>query len=112
MALNAESGKQEPWQWDDETWLHHVQHVRAGRSLKPESWPGGARVAVALSFDSDHETIQLRDAETSPGKLSQGEFGSRVGAPRIMRLLDQKHVRASFFMPAVSALLQDRKSVV
>jgi len=60
---------------------------------------------VALSFDADHETVPLRDAETSPGKLSQGEFGSRVGAPRIMRLLDRKSVKASFFMPAVSALL-------
>ena len=95
----------EPWQWDESTWRGHVQHVRAGRSLAPKSWPGGARVAVALSFDSDHETIPLRDAETSPGKLSQGEFGSRVGAPRIMRLLEAKSVRATFFMPAVSALL-------
>ena len=67
-------------------------------------------MAVALSFDSDHETIPLRDAETSPGKLSQGEFGSRVGAPRIMRLLDQKHVHASFFMPAVSALLHPEEA--
>src|SRR5438309_1101906 len=95
----------EPWQWDEQTWRGHVQHVRAGRSLAPKSWPGGARVAVALSFDSDHETIPLRDGETSPGKLSQGEFGSRVGAPRILRLLEAHNVRATFFMPAVSALL-------
>jgi peptidoglycan/xylan/chitin deacetylase (PgdA/CDA1 family) len=100
----------EPWRWEESTWRGHVEHVRAGRSLKPESWPGGARVAVALSFDADHETIPLRDAETSPGKLSQGEFGSRVGAPRIMRLLDDKHVRASFFMPAVSALLHPEEA--
>ncbi len=70
----------EPWQWDESTWRGHIQRVRAGRSLKPSSWPGGARVAVALSFDSDHETIPLRDAETQPGKLSQGEYGSRVAA--------------------------------
>jgi peptidoglycan/xylan/chitin deacetylase (PgdA/CDA1 family) len=95
----------EPWRWDEATWRGHVEQVRAGRSLAPDVWPGGARVAVALSFDSDHETIPLRDAETSPGKLSQGEFGARVGAPRIMRLLREKQVRATFFMPAVSALL-------
>jgi peptidoglycan/xylan/chitin deacetylase (PgdA/CDA1 family) len=100
----------EPWRWDEATWRGHVEHVRAGRSLKPDTWPGGARVAVALSFDSDHETIPLRDAETSPGKLSQGEFGSRVGAPRIMRLLEQRNVRASFFMPAVSALLHPEEA--
>jgi len=95
----------ETWQWDEATWRGHVDRVRAGRSLKPRSWPGGARVAVALSFDSDHETIPLRDAETQPGKLSQGEYGSRVGAPRILSMLERRRIRASFFMPAVSALL-------
>jgi peptidoglycan-N-acetylglucosamine deacetylase len=95
----------EPWQWDEPTWREHVQHVRAGRSLKPAQWPNGARVAVALSFDSDHETIPLRDAETQPGKLSQGEYGSRVAAPRILALLARHAIPATFFMPAVSALL-------
>lgn len=95
----------QPWQWDEPTWRGHVERVRAGRSLTPDGWPGGARVAVALSFDSDHETIPLRDGETRPGKLAQGEYGSRVGAPRILRLLARHGVPATFFMPAVSALL-------
>jgi peptidoglycan/xylan/chitin deacetylase (PgdA/CDA1 family) len=102
--------KLEPWQWDETTWRAHVQRVRAGRSLAPDTWPGGAQVAVALSFDSDHETIPLRDAETSPGKLSQGEYGSRVGAPRVMRQLAAKNIRATFFMPAVSALLHPEEA--
>jgi peptidoglycan/xylan/chitin deacetylase (PgdA/CDA1 family) len=93
-----------PWQWDEATWRRHVGHVRAGRPLLPD-WPGGARVAVALSFDSDHETIPLRDGETGPGKLSQGEYGSRVGARRILALLAERGIPATFFMPAVSALL-------
>jgi peptidoglycan/xylan/chitin deacetylase (PgdA/CDA1 family) len=62
-------------------------------------------VAVALSFDSDHETLPLRDGDTGPGKLSQGEFGSRVGARRILALLAERGIPATFFMPAVSALL-------
>jgi len=95
----------ETWRWDEATWRGHVERVRAGRSLAPESWPGDARVAVALSFDSDHETIPLRDAETRPGKLSQGEYGSRVGARRVMDLLEKRSIKASFFMPAVSAML-------
>lgn len=95
----------EPWQWDEPTWRGHVDRVRAGKRLVPDSWPGGARVAVALSFDSDHETIPLRDGETRPGKLAQGEYGSRVAAPKILALLAEHGVRASFFMPAVSALL-------
>jgi peptidoglycan/xylan/chitin deacetylase (PgdA/CDA1 family) len=94
-----------PWRWDEETWRGHVGFIRAGRPLVPRAWPGGARVAVALSFDSDHETIPLRDGETGPGKLSQGEFGSRVGARRILALLAQRGIPATFFVPAVSALL-------
>ncbi|GHF78995.1 peptidoglycan/xylan/chitin deacetylase (PgdA/CDA1 family) [Amycolatopsis bartoniae] len=99
--------EQQPWQWDERTWRGHVERVRAGRPLRPESWPGGARVAVALSFDSDHETPALRDGEVLPGKLSQGEYGARVGVPRIMELLRRFEAPATFFMPAVSALLHD-----
>jgi peptidoglycan/xylan/chitin deacetylase (PgdA/CDA1 family) len=95
----------EPWQWDEPTWRGHVERVRAGRPLLPAQWPGDARVAVAVSFDSDHETIPLRDGDTSPGKLAQGEYGARVGAPRILRMLEELDVPASFFVPAVSALL-------
>jgi len=95
----------QPWAWDEARWRGYVERVRAGRSLKPHAWPGGAEVAVALSFDSDHETIPLRNGETHPGKLSQGEYGARVAVPRILRLLDHHRVPASFFVPAVSALL-------
>jgi peptidoglycan-N-acetylglucosamine deacetylase len=97
----------QPWQWDEKTWRGHVEHVRAGRSLRPASWPGGAKVAVALSFDSDHETPALRDGDVLPGKMAQGEYGARVGVPRILKLLRQHEAPASFFMPAVSALLHD-----
>ncbi|MCA1185033.1 MULTISPECIES: polysaccharide deacetylase [unclassified Saccharopolyspora] len=93
------------WQWPEHTWRGHVEAVRAGRRLVPRRWPGDARVAVALSFDSDHETIPLRDAETSPGRLAQGEYGSRVGAGRVLEVLADFGAPATFFMPGVSALL-------
>ncbi len=99
----------EPWQWDEPTWRGHVNRVRAGRRLAPP-WPGGAKVTVALSFDSDHETIPLREGETRPGKLSQGEYGSRVAAPRILAALEEHGVPATFFMPAVSALLHPEEA--
>jgi peptidoglycan-N-acetylglucosamine deacetylase len=95
----------EPYQWPDEHWRRVVGHVRAGRRLRPEKWPGGARCAVALSFDSDHETNELRDGGRSIGRLSWGEFGSRVGVPRILDLLRRHEVQATFFVPAVAALL-------
>jgi peptidoglycan/xylan/chitin deacetylase (PgdA/CDA1 family) len=95
----------QPWQWDEPTWRGHVNRVRAGKRLTPARWPGGAQVAVAISFDADHETISLRDNETSPGQLAQGEYGSRAGVPRILGLLAEFRVPATFFVPAVSALL-------
>lgn len=95
----------QPWQWDEPTWRGKVEAVRAGRSLKPETWPGGARCAVALSFDSDHETNELRDGATSVARLSWGEYGTRQGVPRIRKVLDRFGAKASFFVPAVSALL-------
>ncbi|MDT7804833.1 MAG: peptidoglycan-N-acetylglucosamine deacetylase, partial [Actinomycetota bacterium] len=98
---------EQPWLWDEKTWRGHVEHVRAGRSLRPESWPGGAKVAVALSFDSDHETPALRDGDVLPGKMAQGEYGARVGVPRLLRLLERHSAPSSFFVPAVSALLHD-----
>jgi peptidoglycan-N-acetylglucosamine deacetylase len=95
----------EPWQWEEAVWREIVGRARAGRSLKPARWPNGARCAVALSFDADHETIPLRDADESPMRISQGQYGNRQGVPRIRRLLDEHHVPATFFYPAVSALL-------
>ncbi|MFD8033014.1 polysaccharide deacetylase [Streptomyces sp. NPDC059717] len=100
----------DPWQWTEATWRGHVERVRAGRSLAPAVWPQGARVAVALSFDSDHETPALRDGETRPGRLAQGEYGSRVAAPKILRLLGRHAAPATFFMPAVSALLHPEEA--
>ncbi len=94
-----------PWQWDDEHWRRLVGHVRAGRAYRPKSWKGGARCALALSFDSDHETNELRDGGKSIGRLSWGQYGNRVGVPRILRLLEKYGVPASFYVPAVSALL-------
>ena len=95
----------EPWEWTEAQWRPTVERVRAGRSLKPATWPGGARVAVALSFDSDHESIPLVRGQTSPGTLSQGEYGARVAVPRIRDLLEANDIRASFFIPAVVAKL-------
>jgi peptidoglycan/xylan/chitin deacetylase (PgdA/CDA1 family) len=95
----------QPWQWPEEHWRGIVDHVRGGRTLKPASWPGGARCAIALSFDSDHETNELREGGESIGKLSQGQYGNRRGVPRILEILARHDVRASFYVPAVTALL-------
>jgi peptidoglycan/xylan/chitin deacetylase (PgdA/CDA1 family) len=94
-----------PWEWSEPEWRKIVGRARAGRSLRPASWPGGARCCVTLSFDADHETIPLRDADESPMRISQGQYGSRQGVPRIRALLAKHGIPATFFYPAVSALL-------
>jgi peptidoglycan-N-acetylglucosamine deacetylase len=95
----------EPWQWPEAHWRALVNQVRAGRSYRPKSWKGGARCAVALSFDSDHETNELRDGGKSIGRMSWGQYGTRVGVPRIVKLLDKHGIKATFYVPAVAALL-------
>ena len=95
----------EPGEWPEAVWRGIVERARAGRSLSPKTWPGGARCAVALSFDADHETIPLRDSDESPMRISQGQYGNRQGVPRIRALLEREQVPATFFYPAVSALL-------
>lgn len=98
-------GPDASWRWPEERWRQAVNKVRAGRALTPAAWPDGARVAVALSFDVDQETGSLRDGKTSPALLAQGEYGARAGLPRILRLLERYGIPASFYIPAVSALL-------
>lgn len=95
----------EPWQWSEEHWRKLVNRVRAGRRLRPAKWKDGAQFAVALSFDSDHETNELRDGGSSINRLAWGQYGNRVGVPRILALLEKYDVPSTFYVPAVSALL-------
>lgn len=90
------------WRWSFDSAMTVVNAVRAGRSLQPKSWPGGARVAVLLSFDADNETISLRFGEPTVGHLSQMQYGARVGIQRILKLLDAHKIPATFFIPSVS----------
>lgn len=114
LGAQEATGDEPSWEWSESRWRSEVEKVRAGRRLLPDSWLAGARVAVALSFDFDNETPSLRDKQTSPSLLSQGEYGSRAGLPRVLDLLERYDIRASFFVPAVSALLypEDVKRIV
>ncbi len=94
-----------PWEWPEARWRASVGRVRAGRRLRPASWPGGARCAVALSFDCDHETFALGQGDEAVGRLAWGEFGRRVGVPRILSVLERYGAPATFFIPAVAALI-------
>jgi peptidoglycan/xylan/chitin deacetylase (PgdA/CDA1 family) len=105
-GLSAQPADEIPsWQWTESQWREAVDRVRAGDRLLPASWPGGTRVAVALSFDMDAETLLLRNNNTSPSRLSVGQYGPRAGTPRILALLERYDILSTFFIPAVSAQL-------
>ena len=73
------------WEMTDAELTAIANQVRAGKSLLPDSWPGGARVAVLLSFDVDNDTSRLASGRPpSIGAMSQGEYGARVGLKRVV----------------------------
>jgi peptidoglycan/xylan/chitin deacetylase (PgdA/CDA1 family) len=80
-----------------------VSDVRAGRRMQPKSWPGGARVAVCISFDIDNETLWRTNP--IPAFLSEGEYGAMEALPRILGILDRYQIPATFYIPAMSAAL-------
>src|SRR4051794_9430356 len=63
--------------------------------------PMAPRLTVALTFDGDAISDAVRRGEP-PVKLSHGEFGPRVGIPRILELLDREAIPATWFMPGHS----------
>lgn len=73
---------------------------------KKVNWPGGAQIAVMLTFDFDAETLWLsRDPENArrPGTLSQGTYGAKVGVPKILEVLADAGLKGTFFVPGWTA---------
>jgi peptidoglycan-N-acetylglucosamine deacetylase len=99
-----------PFEWTREHWQSLLERVRAGPALRPAVWKNGACCAVALSFDCDHETAELGAGQSAVGRLAWGEFGRRVGVPRILSVLKRHNVPATFFVPAVTALIDPDES--
>jgi peptidoglycan-N-acetylglucosamine deacetylase len=91
--------------WTDEQIKQTAHHVRAGRKLTPKTWPNGARVAVCISIDPDNFSIALNAGNNNPVPISLGEYGALEGVPRMLRLLDEHKIPASFYIPAVAAMM-------
>ncbi|MGD9894133.1 MAG: polysaccharide deacetylase [Dehalococcoidia bacterium] len=58
---------------------------------------------VCLSFDFDQMSSRIFRGDTTPTPLSRGEYGARVGMPRILELLRREGIPATFFVPGHSA---------
>jgi peptidoglycan/xylan/chitin deacetylase (PgdA/CDA1 family) len=59
---------------------------------------------VCLTFDFDALSVWLADYPlVTPAMLSRGEYGARVGVPRILELLAAYDLSATFFVPGHTA---------
>jgi peptidoglycan/xylan/chitin deacetylase (PgdA/CDA1 family) len=54
---------------------------------------------VCLSFDFDALSVWFGYERTTPAMLARGEYGARVGVPRVLELLERHQLHATFFVP-------------
>lgn len=57
---------------------------------------------VCLSFDVDAVSLWVARGQFSPGPVSRGEF-AEVAVPRLLALLEQRGIPATFFVPGHTA---------
>ena len=70
------------------------------------NWPTGVRCPVMLSFDVDgcSPWISWKPKFANwPSLMSMGEYGPAVGVPRILKLLADYEIPATFFIPGYIA---------
>jgi len=71
------------------------------------NWPHGNRCAAAFTFDEDGECVAFGyDRGNASRRLSlqsEATYGPEVGLPRILDLLEDRGVRATFFVPGYTA---------
>ncbi len=84
--------------------------ARAGAAPDPArfctTWPAGARAAACFAFDVDAESAVLSVQPAAAGRMSvmsHQAYGPLTGVPRLLRLLREREVRATFFVPGYTA---------
>jgi peptidoglycan/xylan/chitin deacetylase (PgdA/CDA1 family) len=58
-----------------------------------------AKHIVCLTFDFDAISGFVARGQTTPSMISRGEFGPRVGAPRLLALTKKLGIRTSWYVP-------------
>ena len=69
-------------------------------------WPGAARAAASFCFDVDAESAVLSFAPEAASRMSvmtHQAYGPLVGIPRLLRILAEHDVLATFFVPGYTA---------
>lgn len=70
------------------------------------NWPDRKRIALCLSFDIDAETLWLTRNDINAKHLvhlSRGLYATKQALPRILNMLDEEHLKATFFTTAYTA---------
>jgi peptidoglycan/xylan/chitin deacetylase (PgdA/CDA1 family) len=73
----------------------------------PMTWPNGAKSALFIGFDVDAETAWIGNNPSNVDRLvtvSHGGYDARVGIAKILELLDELALKATFFIPGWAAL--------
>ena len=70
----------------------------------PIPWPGGARCAVAITFDMDADSFlhlhRPQDSYRRISTISTLQYGPKVGVPRILQSYRDLGLKQTFFVPA------------
>ena len=70
----------------------------------PVPWPGGAKVACAITFDMDADSLvhieHPKDSIKRVSTISMLRYGPQVGVPRILETYRRYGLRQTFFVPA------------
>jgi peptidoglycan-N-acetylglucosamine deacetylase len=70
------------------------------------TWPHGKTAAASFCFDLDAESAVLSFAPQAASRMSvmsHQSYGPLTGVPRLLRLLDQHGIKATFFVPGYTA---------
>lgn len=71
---------------------------------RPVAWPNGAKIAVAITFDMDADSLvhieHPQDSITRVSTISMLKYGPEVGVPRILDGYRRYGLKQTFFVPA------------
>ena len=69
-------------------------------------WPGDTKCVAMLTFDVDGVSSWINrnpDFKNHPSLMSMAEYGPSVATPRILDMLDEQSIKASFYVPGYVA---------
>ena len=72
------------------------------------------RSTVCLTFDFDALSVWLAYDRVTPAMLQRGEYGARVGVPRVLDFLEERGLPATFFVPGhtVDSFPEETESIL